>query len=220
MKKVLFLIIVLSLSLVSCSKERSNKWVVIDLNVVSQYTGEPIEAGLSLEYYYQTMDGASATPIDRTGVIPLGKTTDGYYYTEQDVSDISEHLYLIIMPTDQDFYPQDEEQFLYRKKVLVYRFQKNELTVEVGQSRYPYRINLKNTSCYDETDTVWVMHDSDHPIGTYAGCWDDFLSEDFTYSAGNERAFQIRSKKNGVIEEFEVSHTLQPGTFNELLIEY
>ncbi|MFT5821786.1 MAG: hypothetical protein ACI8ZM_003042 [Crocinitomix sp.] len=220
MKNVLILICVLSLTLSSCSKEKSNKWVVIDLNVVSEFTGEPIEADLKLEYYYQTMDGASATPIDRTGNIVLGTTIGGYYYVEEDVSDISHNLYLIVTPSDRDFYPDDLENFFYLKKVRVYRFNKNVLTVEIGQSRYPFKINLKNTSCYDETDTVWVTNKFDQPIGTYTGCWDGYLSEDVVYQHGNEIAFKLRSKKNGVIADFEVNHILQPGVFNEILIEY
>lgn len=211
----------------SCSKEKSKKWVILDLNVISTKTGLPVESTVWVEYYYQAQTGASATPQEHTETISLGTTVDGKLYTEVDVSETPEKLYIKVYPNDSEIYPD----YPLLKPIWsqeLNRTETNTITAEITPNYYRYKPYLHNTSCYNETDTLWLYanHEDNFENITpqiFTGCTDGYVDETMfrnTYMKGGETYFKLRTKKNGVVNSTTIMKTLEHEIINDFTLEY
>lgn len=213
----------------SCSKEKSKKWVILNLNVVSAKTGLPVESMVWIQYTYQANTGPNYPPQYLTEKIQLGSTVDGKLHAEVDVSTIPEKLQLKVAPYDHEIYIQlPHLKYFYTWSKELDRTETNDITARLTPAYYRYKPYLHNTSCYNETDSLWlyVSHDDNFDRllpHVFTGCTDGYVDEVMFKSVFKESAktnFKMVTKKNGILDSTITTQFLEHEIINEFTLEY
>ena len=207
--------LLLIFALLGCTKVKSSKWVVADIQVVDAATGDPVEV-LSAKFSYVNNKSGTATS---ESIPHIGTNSDGHIIVKEKVKKDRTNLKMEFMVLDYygSFgYPVNYE-------VPLSKFQDNVITVETHPV-YPYLIHLTNVNCTGVDDTVWVHSSNNGTIGVYTGCVDTALVQSYGatwYSAYPEIYLSVFAKKSGVTTSVPSgTFNLIPGELTDIQIDY
>ncbi len=206
-------IIAISLVTISCSKHKSPKWITGEFNIIDSETKEPVEANLKLSYYEGSIMGSWETTED------IGATDEnGYFKLQQKVNKRDQQFKLEVYA--KGWYGTFGYILPAAVKELSERG-KNIYTIEVTPI-YAYELILNNTSCYDETDSVWISRIEYPGTGpVYTGCLDNFSTGEITRSTSTPNSsLRTISKKNGIYDTIIHPFSLTQGMDNTVTLNY
>jgi len=189
----------------------------IKLKVISEATGNPVQSQVTIQYQKrpgpsQPIQEAKVGTTDENGELHIKYSLPRKTYN---------HVLVVYATGYSNIWKQEAA------KKSVNPGQKSEFTLKVTPN-YHYLLSLKNTSCYDETDSVSVT--SNIPYGTiirYAGCVDTIVkfgqstSYIFTFWSFNPNVvFNVTVKRNGITSFFQHPVTLIVGQITPVHIDY
>ena len=218
MKKysVLILIVFFATCLTSCSKEKSNRWLVINLNIKDANTWKPITTRLKLAYYD---GGTSFLGESHEKVRDLGPTVNGSYYNEIEISKKWHNIRLMVLAGG--IYVGGS--FGIERSYKLNPDTNNKLNLEWTAVTNSVNISLTNNDCFDEADSLWVSHENTDGTFTepaiYTGCIIESVYSTI-YSKENEVKLKLVSKKNGITNTQEYTLPLEPGIVELHVINY
>lgn len=197
--------------LVACSKEKSNKWLVIDFSAKSSLNGSPVDGRLELEY----IDAGYFS--SQKQVVEIGETSGGKMYIEYPVEKRMGGFSLRFYAYGGYKIP---DATLYCKVDGFLTGQKNIKEVVLDPVYY-YALHYKNTNCQNEQDSMWIWEP--YQSQAYTGCVD--FVQDYSYGCAwsfePELNYQVKVKRNGQVSYLDKSFTLvHGGVINELLMDY
>jgi hypothetical protein len=203
MKYLTFL--VLAFLLLGCSKEKSKKWLIADITVLDEHTGEPLECDVVLKWNTEALFGSSSHSAD------LGKTdSSGKLLIERKISrkDYNFKVEITANHTHYSFPGLWEPQ----KTIGLLPSSANLKIVRIPSKSYVV-ISILNNNCAGPTDTLLLgtLHPDyqNEPVyQEFSGCVDTVLNEQENYSG-----FIINPSLN---LEYIVKRGTQIDTFNEI----
>ena len=203
----------LLIGLPSCSKEKSRKWLVVDLFVKNELTQLSVKTRVELQYVEPAFAFGSVTKK-----VDLGYTSeDGQMKIEQEVSRRAGGFILNLYapgytcPTYEVLPAHIEKGFTMKKKNVKHIYLK---------PRYYYRLeSIKNINCFNSQDSMWINGSS----YAYAGCTDQ------SYQVFGELPIcletpnfhlDLKIKRNEVITYESRDFILSHGITTDIKIEY
>lgn len=221
MKKFLRLIPALFIlfSVVSCNKDKSQKWLSADIEVRDGISGELINADLELHFRYEDKNYTT----DEYEIEQLGSTTDGTYKLEKEFSEKIKKAYLIAYGNE---YYYSEGTFQQESDpTYVDVFNKTGKIVLYLHPIYRMEVSFKNVNCFDATDSLRVVIDDPQNKGesildTLTGCYDGTPLSLPIWSRSSYLPWAGFLKRNGTQSVLETVYNFEPYTVNQLLIEY
>lgn len=219
MTRNLFTLLLL-IFIIGCAKRKSQT-LNLDLTVVESETMEHLKANVCLFYKIQLSNGGVSDKeiligvTDENGRLVIKRKIEkgaydtrivvkgGQYYSAP-FNDIS-----IVQAVSLD-----------SKQVKVLKI----------KPYYYCLINLKNTSCYNQTDSAWIkipfiLIGNDYKR-TAIGCADTnyyypgSMNSYSLWSTEKDIVAKVTTKKNNTIDSFQVSINLQKNSVNPTIIEY
>lgn len=222
MRNTIFCVLFFLLALSSCSKEKSKRWMVIDLTITSSLTGNPINAQVEIE---RTVGSYIPMGEDQPKREKLGVTKGGHYYYELPISSKDYNWELILLKGG--WYVGGS--FYMDSRISLNPSKKNVLEVVWTPTHYLTTLKLNNSDCHDDADSLWVSYLSPYS-GEYInekifeGCVDNvqyLLNNDrYLWSPGATSTFKYRSIKNGIETSGALTFDLEPEIVNEFVLEY
>ena len=222
MKFHIFLLLTFSILFLSCSKEKSRRWMVADITVLDYYTHEPIIYTAVMTY--TDGSGFQAThELDSLG----NSDTNGHLKVEDRTSrhQIGFNLELHSLSSATAMYSPwlvvHLGGLLYETKLDIK--EANKMTVYLKPYR-TFKIHINNSNCSGSTDSLWI----NFPNGEYkqsflfTGCQDSIYGNDDFFNLTQEPTINvhIKSKKNGVVNISDQTFNLTPGFNNMVEIDY
>lgn len=213
-KQILLVLTILPLIHLSCSKAKSDRWLVGDIQLVDADTQEPITGRLDLSYYEFSTFGSEAAEKE------LGFTDDeGHFEIKYKSGTKEKNFQLLVYPEGPYYLPNWMGGPV--KTVELNKNGKNELTIELTKV-ITTSITLNNASCFDETDSVWIRFPNVETFGStaYTGCLNDSLL-DYSYGTYDQNVqFATVSKKNSIYDTLYHDFTLSKDAENNVVINY
>jgi len=198
MKNTLIILCAL-IFLASCSKEKSDRFVVLDVDVINADTGNPIDAEFRFTYHYSGLFTAGGE------VFKIGSAKNGHFYKEVKVPRKATYFKLEYHSVAEDILVPEfgSEPFYKEVDFEIKSREKNKITIEV-KPIYKFYVHLINLNCFDETDTLWVV-DSTYNINPdyefFTGCIDIVVGGP-AISKEQKRTDYFKLKRNGIITYF------------------
>jgi hypothetical protein len=221
MKPIGFLLVFVILFFSACSKEKSSKWMVIDLSIKNGITGLPVNTYVEFEYW----DGG--TPFlgqSHQYTIDLGPTTDGRLKTEFKIGrryhDMALKLFVGGVYTGG---------FTMHWKYKLSATSNNQLDLVWTPICYVTKVQVTNASCFDETDSLWVQQIKDGldygEPSLFTGCvegktYSTNSFDSYCYVFDSTLHLKFITKKNEVIDSFLVDIPLEHGELNTNIIDF
>lgn len=206
------LLLILSITLLGCSKAKSKKWLVADLHVTDFDTGEGIQSKIKLRYVQSSMFGVSAEQFE-----DIGETDEnGNIHVEHSIGKNYHGMKLYVYPAGPYYLTMGNPE---PRIISVYASSKNKHNLTV-QAIYDYWFSVKNSSCTGPSDSLWITIDHGYGPGTFVmtGCVDSTLGtgKALTYS----EVIKWKSKKNSVLDSGVLSPNYIYGETIPVLLEY
>lgn len=207
------LILMFSLIAISCSKDKSNRWITGKFNIVDSKTKNPVQADFKLRYYEGSILGSWETVED------IGSTDEnGYFEFQQKINKRDQQFKLEVFAKGwygtYDYFGPDATRELSKRSA-------NILNIEVSPI-YAYKLTFNNIGCYDETDSLWVSQTfPPYSEQVFTGCLDNYTSGD-VYNSGSSATITMMtvSKKNGIYDTILHPLSLTEGIENEFVFNY
>ena len=151
-RKHVFFIAILTIALLSCSKEKSKRWVILDINIKEKIPGITEEARLEIGFPYLYQEHKYKKPVEKIRKIPVGKTKNGIFSesVKLDKSFVGKKLYLYVTPTRQAVtrYPFE----FCAKRISIDVNSANTLDIDISQGYYLIKPIFINENCSDSTN--------------------------------------------------------------------
>jgi hypothetical protein len=207
--------IALSMTLSSCGKEKSNRWVVGDIQIVDESTGLPVKSKITLAY-----SNVSSVLSTTDYEIELGDTdSQGRIQIEHEISRNASKIHLEIRSkTGYYNYPWQIGGVTKEQPLQIQGA--NALIVKL-RPLYPYTLYFHNTSCSGPTDTLWCTSNIQPHI--YTGCVDTSALSMYgmTWILDSPVLnLDMTSKKAGLVTSWNESVILTHGALTEIQIDY
>lgn len=220
MKFHFLLLITFSLILLSCSKEKSHRWMVADITVLDYYTHQPVSYTAIMSYTDASGFGQATTEKDNLG------TSDeyGHLKVEDRISRQQSGFKLKLFSDSYYNRPYgggDGPMPAYEKKLDIKGA--NKIKLYLKQYRL-FNVHLINTNCSGVTDSLWINSPNAFVTTTYlfTGCEDItffYGGQDYNYTQDQSVTFHLVSKKNGIVSISDQTFNLVPGG-NDIEIDY
>jgi len=219
------------LILSACSKEKSKRWLVLDVTIHEKFKGIPEECLIEIGYDYMYQEDPKQQPYQKTNKYTLGKTTNGHFTKEVKISKAlgEKYLYIYATPTRKAF-----ENYPYiftgnRKHINLET--SNYIEYNISQGYYLAQLTCINTNCFDDTDSMWFtmspyenfeVYSPNAPPKTYInnGCQEKTYFDSGLAFFLEDIYFKVIRKKNNVIDTTIHHFKLTAGVLNELEIKY
>jgi hypothetical protein len=217
-KSVLYLFLILST--LSCSKEKSKKWLVIDINMTSATTGQPVDASFELWYRQGT-----ALPLGEDQLVweQLGSSTNGKFYRE---IELNKRVHSIELTSRVPFaYGGSPPSWPGGPTYNLSMQSANTYNVVLDPAWYETELKLSNLNCFDDTDTTWLKIER---FGNWSsgeepmlGCFTDSIisPNGIVYTPHGLLHLRLITKRNGVLDSTEYTYTLEHETTNDIHID-
>lgn len=213
--KLIPLTFLLSLVLFVQCKKYSNHWLTGEVELVDIESKEKLHANYKLRYYEGYLLGSEEKHID------FGTTgEDGIFKFEKHVNrkDSGFELEVFAGPFYGGFnWPNPD---IVRS---ISSGKHNKITIEIPRS-YVMSLTFNNTSCYDETDSLWLVWPGAELENAYfsmEGCVSGYQPEIIYYSAMLDTATYISiSKKNGVYDTLFHHYDMEHWVINQFELNY
>jgi hypothetical protein len=214
----LFLLSIVCISILSgCSKAKSVRWLVVELQIVNGYTGEPLESSIILRYFDKGGLFSGGEVLENLG------STDafGRMHLEQRIHNGESGFELRI--SHGPYYGNLGSGVTPFFKIPLDEKSENPETIQLWP-KSPILLSLKNISCTDPTDTIWIdQQNSGYPL-VIVGCADTTLFGGYGFTLLNDGpniTLDIITKKSGVINSYSESYlNLLPSEMNFLQLDY
>ena len=205
MKTYIYLLILIPL-ISACSK---NKDFVIDLTLLSKYSGKPLNGSASLFYG----DGSEH-------YVDLGSIKNGKLRAVPILPRSHDYAQLRIFISNEFYSIPNSGQPIIVKTVM----RGSEPIHITAAPVFRTKFSIKNIDCFDNTDSLWVnlIHNYTNPPPPqiYTGCIDQPAGNVAGWYDKNEIKYRTISKKNGVYDTIIHTFPLFPETYNEITLEY
>lgn len=216
--KNLLVLAVLGVVLMGCSKERSRKWMIIDLSITSAITGEPLDARLELEMRDRRIPLSQPEDLIRE---PLGETVDGKFFIEKEIDRNFTQFRLYVFADDEYYtHPFSEESDI----VGLTSTRKNEIELELSPRFFEIETTVINTACTDDTDSLWIrkIFDNGNEVepALFTGCYNQVTDMLPTISFESNISYEVTRKRAGVTDKFMLDYELESNKLNQITIEY
>jgi hypothetical protein len=214
--KFITLISLFSLTLFVQCKKHSNRWLTGEFYIVDAESKEPVSANFKLRYYEGSLWGSEEKLVE------LGGTGDeDFFELERSVNRKDNDFKLEIYAGP--FYGG----FNWPRPDLTRNISKNrhnEMTIEMDRS-YVMNLIFNNTSCYDETDSLWLVRPGSTIEDAYffaTGCVNEYQPpNDVFYTDDLDTATFISiSKKNGTYDTLYHHYVMEHFTLHEFELNY
>ena len=225
MKPNILLITLFSLCVLSCSKEKSKNWVIIDFEILNTESSLPEEVNLYVGYPYVHHPDIHYPPEHKVKKIKIGKTINGVFYKEVNVESLSKKKSLVLYIESVKLlentlfnYYADQQVSLNRKKV-------NTVKTSLKPDFYQINPTIITENCFDQTDTSWIEYAinekfDNYPLFIFTGCINNLMLDSSKYHFRDQIYFKIKTKRNGVLDSLIIQKTLEPYIINEFDIVY
>ncbi len=217
--KNIFYLVLISISIMSCSKVKSNRWIFFDLNIVNVDDSGPVTVELRLSYSTRNILGNWDGKV-----VSMGTVKNGNFTSEVKVPYDARNLVLSYFSQETvpaSYYAAGYSEKWYsdldfeidNKKV-------NKFDIEINPL-YQFNLGFKNINCFDYNDTLWITNDN-YDKGNYffVGCID---TVDVRYlpfiTISDVLIIYLRTKRDN-IESFEEKIYNLTTDINVLKIEY
>ncbi len=208
------------LVLVSCSKEKSKKWLVIDITMSSASTGLPVDGSFELWYRQGT-----ALPLGEDQLVyrNLGQSSNGVFRKEIQLNKRVHSLELV--STLPFAYGGTPPYWPGGRTYQLSMSSKNSFNVILEPLWYETELKMSNLNCFDQTDSVWIkiyrQYNWSTPSEALTGCFSDSIVSPTgtVYTTNGQLKTRVITKRNGVVDSSDYTFPLEHETLNHVHID-
>lgn len=220
-KQLLLIFLTSFIAFFGCSKAKSDKWIVCEIELKDALSAAPVDAKFELYSIQSSLIGQSSV-----NYVCSGQTDgSGLIKLEKEVAKNDDNFYLKIFPTG--FYtdlidPQNSYTTIHLSKNS-----KNQ-RIEYLQPTYPFVLNAKSVNCTNFDDSLWVTTEGHTSL--IVGCFDievvgPYGGSDGPFGIGylqNKKNLEIQliTKKSGLLDTNYLNFNLQPAQITTVEFNY